>query len=218
MSWFTGKDGLLEAAIDADNGSQVEESVRAGANVNAKGLHGVTPLEYAIDHLHKNAYQALLRLGADPSLRDDRKENATTLATGSFARDPDYLLGALRAGADPNTRRPDGDPIIVRFLNDRNLDAITVMSQHGADLDLRNRSGDPLVISAAIVEFWDVVWRLLQLGAKYDYTHEPFSWAQILNRPKVTPPDSPLWPYKVRTWTFLHERGISLPSLPGADV
>jgi hypothetical protein len=40
-------------------------------------------------------------------------------------------------GGDPNTTRPDGDPIIIRFINDRNLEGLRMMKEHGANLDLQ---------------------------------------------------------------------------------
>lgn len=217
MDWFTGRNLVLQNAIDADDPAAVEAAIRAGAQVNAKGVHGVTPLEYAIGHFRKQAYQELLKLKADTAQRDDEKDNAMTLAVQAYAKDPDYLKLALEAGGDPNTRRPDNDPIIVRFINDRNLEAIRLMKKAGADLNIRNRADRPLVIYAGIIEYWDVVWCFLELGADYQYPNEPIGWKEIFNRPKVTPPDSPLRPYKVKAWKFLRERGIALPDLTQAE-
>ena len=219
MDWFQGKDLALQKAIDADNAAAVGGAVQAGANVNARGLHGVTPLEYAIGHFSKQAYTRLLQLHADTALRDDEKDNAMTLATQAYAKDPDYLLLALQAGGDPNTRRPNDDPIIMRFVADRNLDAIRMMKAKGADIDIRDRGNDPIIISAALTEYWDVVWCLLDLGAKFDYKGDPYTM-QIIFRPReatATPPDSPLWPYKVKSWRFMRQHGLPLPDLPGAN-
>lgn len=219
MDWFQEKDAALQRAIDADDPAAVETAVQAGANVNAKGLHGVTPLEYAIGHFRKQAYTRLLQLHADMAQRDDEKDNAMTLATQAFAKDKDYLLLALQAGGDPNTRRPDDDPIIMRFVNDRNLDAIRLMKAKGADIEIRGRTNRPLIITAGLMEYWDVVWCLLELGAKFDYNGDPITMQDIL-RPKPvspTPHDSPLWPYKVKSWKFMRQHGLALPDLPGAN-
>ena len=213
MSWFTGSDEALEKAIDVDSPVAVQSAIKAGANVNAKGKLGVSLLEYAIGHNSKRCFQELLRLGADPEQRDDEGDNAVTLAAIAFSKDRDYLILAIKAGGDPNTRRPDRDPILVRFINDRNIEAIRMMKELGADLDLRSRTDSPLLIDAGTIEYWDVVWTMLELGAKYDYKNEPFGWPEVFNKPKVTPPDSPLWPFKVKSWKFLKDHGVAVPDL-----
>src|SRR5207302_943583 len=98
------------------------------------------------------AYTRLLQIHADTAQRDDEKDNAMTLATQAYAKDPDYLLLALQANGDPNTRGPDNDPIIMRFVADRNLDAIRMMKAKGADIDVRGRTNRPLIITAGLAE------------------------------------------------------------------
>lgn len=215
MEWFNGKDAAfaLQEAIDSDSPAAVAATVRAGASVNAKGLRGVTPLEYAICHFRKNAYAELLRQHANTAQRDDEGDNAMTLATNAFAKDRDYLLLALRAGGDSNTLRPDKDPIIIRFINDRNVEAIRLMKQNGADIDIRGRTNRPLIITAGLMEYWDVVWCLLELGARFDYEGEPITMERIFKPSDSTPPDSPLWPFKVKSWKFLREHGVQLPDI-----
>ena len=150
---FTGKDLALQKAIDSNSAPDIAAALLAGAGVNAKGVYGVTPLEYAIGHFKKAAYAELLRQKADPNQRDNEKDNAMTLAASAFAKDPDYLLLALKAGGDPNTRRPDNDPILVRFIHDRNLDGIRAMHANGADLNLPDRNGDLMILVAGVVEY-----------------------------------------------------------------
>ena len=219
MDWFQGKDLALQKALDADNPAAVDAAIQAGANLNARGVHGVTPLGYAIGHSSKRAYTRLLQLRADTAKRDDEKDNAMTLATQAYAKDPDYLLLALQAGGDPNTRRADNDPIIIRFVNDRNLDAVRMMKTNGADINIRDRGNDPIIITAGLMEYWDVVWCLLELGARFDYKGDPFTMQDIFKPRKstATPPDSPLWPYKVKSWKFMRQHGLALADLPGAN-
>ncbi|MCW3639888.1 hypothetical protein [Burkholderia cenocepacia] len=68
----------------------------------------------------------------------------------------------LDGGGNPNSMRPDGDPVIMRFINDRNLDAITYLHSRGADIDAEV-NGQPTVVNAAWGADWDVVWRLIEL-------------------------------------------------------
>ncbi len=210
---FKGAEAELQEAIQQDDGAAVEAALSAGADPNARGVGGTTPLQYAAGTMNKRAMDALLRHGADPHVRDDDGQNAVTLAATVWHRDPGVLRMLIQAGADPNTRRADGDPVIQRFMNDADLDAIRYMASVGADLNIRNRSGRPLVVAAGIAEEWDVLWVLLDLGADHDYAGEPFTLQDAFATPEVTPPDSPLWPYKEKVWHALNNRGMVLPPL-----
>jgi len=213
MDWFTGKDLLLQQAIDTDDMEKLHAALQAGASVNAKGVHAATPLEYAIGHFKKQTYTELLRLHADPNQRDVEGDNAVTLAVRAYVKDPEYLVLALKAGGDPNTRESDADPIIMSFKAAHNIPAIQMLSSYGADINARSRTGRPIIVTASMTQDWDVVWCLLELGAKYDYTGELYTVASGFKNYKVTPPDSPLYPYKEKSWMFLHQRGIALPPL-----
>jgi hypothetical protein len=37
------------------------------------------------------------------------------------------------------------------------------------------------------------------------------TWAKIFSTPAVTPPDSPLWPYKVKVWHLLKGKKQAVP-------
>ena len=69
MDWFAGKNAALERAIDLDNVDQLRKAIAGGAEINAKGRGGVTPLEYALGHFKKATYKALLDLHADSNQR-----------------------------------------------------------------------------------------------------------------------------------------------------
>jgi hypothetical protein len=118
------------------------------------------------------------------------------------------------AGGNPNMRRPNDDPVIKRFTNDHNCEYIRKMKNYGADLNVITRDGDPLIIDAATARDWDVVWCLIELGAKYDY-NEATSRSSIGRSLGGTypAPDSPIYPYKVKVWEFLKSKGLPVPPL-----
>ncbi len=146
--YFQGSDAekMLEQAIRQDSAEGIVRAIKVGANPNTCGLYGVTPLEMAVGDLRKNAVAELLRQGVDMNVRDAERNNAVTWAVVAYKRDPQILDMLLDAGADPNTLRADGDPIIVRFLADHDLDAIRYLHEKGANIDARDRSNDPLII------------------------------------------------------------------------
>jgi ankyrin repeat protein len=213
VNWFTGKDQPLQSAMDADDVNQLHAALQNGASVDAKGVHGVTPLEYAIGHFSKQTYAELLRQRANPNQKDEEGDNAVTLAARAFAKDQQYLVWAIQAGGDPNTRGPNNDPIIAYFKAAHNLQAIQLLHSLGANINIRRRTRRPLIIDAALTDDWDIVFLLLRLGASYDYPNEPMTLADCFKNQAATPPDSPLYGYKKSCWEFLSSQGVTLPPL-----
>jgi hypothetical protein len=211
--YFQGSEAekLLEYSIESDNSAGIAKAIKAGANPDSQGLYGITPLILAVGKFKKNAVAELLHQGASTKLRDNEGDNAVTLAVTAYKKDPQLLKMILNAGGDSNTRFANGDPVIVRFLNDFDFNAVLFLKEAGADVNARNKSKRPLVINYAISEDWDAVWALLALGAKYDYLSETFTWQELFSAPDVHSPDSPLWIYKVKTWKFLKENGQAVP-------
>jgi len=212
--YFQGSDAekMLEQAIRQDSAEGIVKAVKAGADPNTRGLYGVTPLEMAVGDLRKNAVAELLRQGADMNVRDAEGNTAVTWAVVAYKRDPQILDMLLDAGADPNTLLNDDDPIIVWFLAVHDLDAIRYLHEKGANIDARDRSKRPLIIGEGISEDWDSVWTLLELGAKFDYPNEAFTWHDIFSTPTDTSPASTLWPFKVKVWKFLRQHGQPVPA------
>ncbi len=205
---FTGADIALERAIEADDALAVAAAISSGANANARGAHGVTPLEFAFGTRRKGAAQELIRHGADPNLKDDEGDSAVTLAVNDYARDAALLHMVLDAGGDPNTQRPNGAPVITRFLNDFNLEAATFLHSRGASIDVEDNER-PMVVSYAISLDWDVVWHLIELGARLDTPKVQEGLMFAFKRPEITPPDSPLYPAKVKVWQRLKQLGLN---------
>ena len=213
MTWFTGKDAALEQAIDRDDVAGLEQAVRNGANVNARGRAGVNPLEYAVGHFKKNTFEALLRLKANSNQRDDEQDNAVTLAQRAFNKDPSYLDEVLRAGGDPNTRDSSNNPIIEGFLPFSNVKGIRLLQQHGADLNVTQRDGIPILVNAISNQFWTSAWTLLQLGARYDYKGVHGDVGAGFRSTEIIDPKSPRFQDRRRCWEFLHSKGVKLPPL-----
>lgn len=211
--YFNGLDSKLEAAILADNQAAIVDALKAGADVNARGIHNITPLMLAVDRLKHNAVTELLVRGANPNLKADDGAGAVSLAVENYREAPDIMFAIFKGGGDPNTRRPDNDPVIIRFLNDRNCEFIRHMKALGADLNITTRGDDPLITDASTARDWDVVWCLIELGAKYDHektSRRPLSLSLAAKTPS---PGSPIYPYKKRVWQFLRDHGVAVQPL-----
>ncbi|MEL7218044.1 MAG: ankyrin repeat domain-containing protein, partial [Pseudomonadota bacterium] len=114
---FSGQDAALEQAIMADDAPGVNAAISAGADANARGAMGVTPLAFAVGTGKMSAAKALIAAGANPNFEDDEGDTAVTLAVNRYGSEPAFLPMVLDAGGNPNQSRPDGDPVIVRFIN-----------------------------------------------------------------------------------------------------
>jgi hypothetical protein len=202
---------VLEQAIEQDDAAGIVQAVSQGADPNTRGLYNITPLMMAVGKIKPLAAAELLRQGGKPNLFDDEKDNAVTLAIRAYKKEPKLLRMVLEAGGDPNTLFPDNSPSIEYFLDDHNYDGACYLAEAGADINARTRAGRPIIISNGIRQEWDAVWALLELGAEYDYPDEPITWEKIFSTPNVTPPDSPLWPYKVKVWKFLKQHNQDVP-------
>jgi ankyrin repeat protein len=208
----SGLQASLEQAIRANDVVAIKRSIAAGAQVNARGKNQATPLMIAVDVQVPDAVEALLELGADPNAKAIDGNSPVSLATESYRAKPhgrEVMMAVLNGGGDANARRTDGDPVITRFINDHNVADIKLLKSLGADLDILDRSGRPLITSVAMGQDWDVVWTMIELGAKYDYENgksmQPLSEALGLAYPA---PDSPLYPYKLKVWQLMKDKGL----------
>lgn len=212
-----GPQAALEIAIRADDVARINAALNHGANVNARGRFDITPLMVAVDAQCLRAVQALLKAGALPNAVAQDGNGAVSLAVRSYLAQPngrEILRAVFNGGGNPDTRQPDGDPVLMRFVHDRDVADLALMKRLGANLDIRDRGGDPLITKLAMAQDWDMVWAFIELGAQADYengkSRQPLSLALKGDYPA---PDSPLYPYKRKVWQWLKDKGREVPSM-----
>jgi ankyrin repeat protein len=213
----SGPQAALEIAIRSDDTEGLAAALAHGASVNAKGKFNITPLMVAVDAQSPRAVRTLLEAGALPNALAQDGNGPVSLAVKSYLAKPfgrDIMLAIFRGGGDPNARQPDGDPVLMRFIYDRDVADLKLMKSLGANLDILDRTGDPLVTSVAMSQDWDMAWALIELGAAYDYedgkSRRPLSLAL---KGRYPAPDSPLHAYKLKVWQLLKDKGIAVPPL-----
>ena len=213
----SGSQAALEIAIRADDTGAMARALADGASVNAIGQFDITPLMIAVDAQSPHAVEALLKAGALPNAIALDRNGPVSLAVKSYRAQPcgrDIMLAIFRGGGDPDTRQPDNDPVLMRFILDHDAAGLALMKSLGANLDIRDRGGDPLITNVATSQDWDMVWALIELGAEVDYENgkstQPLSKALSLRYPA---PDSPLYPYKRKVWQFLRDKGLPVQPL-----
>ena len=216
--FFKGKEVQLEKAIAADDPEAVTAAIKDGADPNALGLHGVTPIIVTSGNLKFNAMKALIENGANPNIYDKNGDNAVTLAATTYNNDRKYLEYLLDHGGDPNSTLPDGDPLFTRIALLHDLDAMRYLIGKGADVNAISRTERPLVFYYAGSTDWDTAWLLIEHGAEYVFDDPRFDWKKRLNDPLEHAPGSPLFEYKEKAWRFLCEHGVEVPPLTTKEM
>lgn len=154
---------LAAAAADGD-AVRVRELVRQGADPNASGDRGVTPLQFALLAQNRDGMQALLDAGADPNLPG--LGGATVVHTAAIADDPDYLRLLLDNGADPDARHGETRATPLAAATGPRTDAqFRMLLDAGADPDLADRTGNTPLHAAAMINAGAHVLLLLDKGA-----------------------------------------------------
>ena len=211
LFFTSGIQERLESAIRADDADAIHRLLSAGAQVNARGKRDATPLMIAVDCQAPNAVAALLGASANPNLKAIDGASAVHLAVENHAAGPNghaILERVMRAGGNPNTLRPDQDPVIMRFVYDHDLDDLRWFKSLGADLDIKARSSRPLIADVAFAQNWDAVWCLIELGARVDYEDTPYSLSEALDSNYASSPGAVLYPYKMKVWHLLKDKGL----------
>jgi ankyrin repeat protein len=164
--YFRGIQLELAQAIGRDNIDGIRSALSKGADVNALGAQGITPAMYAVAKIKKNAVAFLIEAGANLSIRAVDDNSAITLAMKLVKRDPDWLRLIFEIGkSDPNTKMPNGGPILEYFIATDNASAIKYLVAKGADPNTLSRSKRPLILDTAYAGRYELVELLLQLGA-----------------------------------------------------
>ncbi len=200
---------LADAAGRGD-AALVRQTVAAGADPNALGLEGMTPLLFAIASRSKAGAKALLEAGADPNRRARDGESALTLVASGT--DTDWLRLLLAFGGDANARNAIGEPVLVNAGLHRNADAVRILLDAGADIEATDESGSTVTLVLARMNQFHVVAYLL--GRNANALHRsPVSDDAAVDYifHASLDPASPLSDWQQRCRQYLSSRGIAAP-------
>jgi len=131
-----GWEGTVHFAAWQGDGAAVARLISEGADVNALGAAGRTPLMEAVDEPrgsfdqeHAEVVQLLLAAGASVSASDN--DGCTALHHGTRAG-PRAVVILLEAGADANAKGADGSTPLHCAVEYGNSAAVPVLLDHGA--------------------------------------------------------------------------------------
>ena len=153
----------LAAAAAQGDGGRVDTLVRQGADPNAAGDKGVTPLQFALLAQNRDGMRALLDAGADPNRPG--LGGASAMHMAAVADDPVYLRLLLEHGGDPNARHGQtGATPLAGAAGPRTDAQFRMLLEAGADPDLADRSGNTALHAAAMINAGAHLRLLLERG------------------------------------------------------
>ncbi|SNT06778.1 Squalene-hopene cyclase C-terminal domain-containing protein [Granulicella rosea] len=149
------------------------------ALLNARGPEGSTPFMYAVLYTGAATLDQLLKLGADPNLRND--EDATALMWAAHEFDKTAVLVAH--GADVNARSADfRTPLMIAARRPGAVATVKLLLDHGADPNRNERPGgqSSALLEAATAGDAASFELLLDRGAKLRGDAEPILVMNII--------------------------------------
>lgn len=124
---------IFDAARDG-NLDSVQQSIKAGRDLNKRGPLGKTPLMIAIVNEHFDIAKELINAKADVNIVDDRKWSALHLAAASSAQgNLEMVMALVDANAKINVRNSDQTTPYHMALLYRNKPSAEYLKSKGAD-------------------------------------------------------------------------------------
>lgn len=179
-------DASLLASAEAGDRAAVEELLRTGADVNARGADGTTPLMWAAHRGDAEMVRDLLAAGADTSARNEYGVSA--LAEAAYIASTPVIDALLQAGADADSRSPEGETPLMLAARAGNAPAAELLLNAGASVDARESwGGQTALMWAAARSQPGLVRLLIARGADVDARGAAREWQRKITaepRPK----------------------------------
>lgn len=158
------RDRSLAFAVARGNAIRIRQLVADGANPNALGAEGMTPLHWAMVNRSVPGFAALLDAGADLALVGPH--GATVIHWAAQANDPAYLRCLLKHGVDPDPPHAltGVTPLMSALMAERG-EQFALLLAAGADPGRVDRMGNTALHVAAKINEPARILDLLAAGA-----------------------------------------------------
>jgi len=204
----------LAKAAGEGNIRKVEQLVKEGVAVNARGPQGATPLFWAMRNY--NGFKRLLELGADPNVVFGNGDGGSVVHAAVTAKDERFLKAVFQHGGNPNLVDNQSGYTPLFSALPMGVRTVETLLDAGADINAQDKFGNTAAIAAAGRGRFEVVYKLLERGADYtlkdrtghDLADEVASVVGML-RPGS---ESAKWQEKVIEW--LKAKGVEIPARP----
>lgn len=157
-------DAALADAAARGRTAEIGRLVAEGADVDAVGRRGVTPLLWALVHDRPDGMEALLHHGADSARLDEDGESAAHIA--ARAKNPALLRVLVEAGGalDLADARIGRTPLFEAIMADQQPQFEALLAA-GVDLDAADNLGNTPLHTAAKIKDYARTLQLLAAGA-----------------------------------------------------
>ncbi len=129
---------LLDAAESGDRATALRLLAK-GANPNAPGPDGTTPIMWAASNDDLDLVRALIKAGA--GVKSKNQFGTSALTEAAIIGSAPVIDALLKAGADPNTRNPEGETPLMAVARTGKIDAAKRLLDAGADINAREGWG-----------------------------------------------------------------------------
>lgn len=177
---------LAKAAAFGDT-ARIIQLVNSGADVNAQGLGGVTPIVWALDKGNFEGFKALLKNHANPNIKNDNGLSPIFIA--ATLDDNRFLEESLANGGNIQTKGPGGSTLLMAAVQQRKDQNVNLLIKNNINLDDQDSFGLTTLHYAVIGNNEQFVQVLLNSGAKRNiYDNEgltPFDYVKANHNGRI---------------------------------
>ncbi|MBZ9559206.1 MULTISPECIES: ankyrin repeat domain-containing protein [unclassified Modicisalibacter] len=161
---------LVQAVGDGDV-QAVQRALDHGADPNAVGKRGMTPLFWAVTMQPDiEIFRYLLDNGGDPNLTTIDKKSSGIKKVGLLYQayrnpDPTFIEAVLEAGGDPNYLYNGAQTLLYHHMSDERIEHIKALVNHGAEVDFKVRFDETPLFNAVMGQEYETALVLLNAGA-----------------------------------------------------
>lgn len=196
---------LIEAALSGES-ERVASLVASGADVNAVGNNGTTPLLWVLNANNRDGVEALLRVGANPNLSTE-KIGDPPIYFVSMGDDPELLRLMLKYRGDPNhpgRGRIEDRPLSQAAAKGR-IENMKLLLEAGADINAHDNFEETAATGALGLAKFDAIAFLLEHGYSYNLSYLARGVKMI-----QVPAESDAQHWKGKVIILLKDRGVSI--------
>ena len=190
---------------------EVEDAIKAGANVNAKTQFGVTALMLAAqNHRDHDVVATLINNGADINAGD--QSGFAALGRAVVSNNLKAITALIKAGVDVNARDKGGDTVLIDAAVFNKPEAADTLIKNRADINARDRNGKTALMIAAQYNInSNTITVLIKNGANVELEDNSglraIDYAKMNERLKNTnafkeSKDGSKWGIAIKPWMF----------------
>lgn len=185
------KTRALSDAAEKANLAEINSLLSEGVLIDSTGEYGFTPLAWVLFKGNKDGFEHLLKKGASPNAR--LGGNFKSILFGATKmKDPFFLETALKYGGDPNQTIPMfswEEPLFWFAITNKRLENLKTLLEYGVDVNATEHNGKTIISCAAGLGQFDMVYLLLERGARYSVERKYGTLVERLENRAVHPDD-----------------------------